>query len=173
MSAKLRNRLPALSSAGRIRPFIGIAPMMRPLMTIPASLGSVDDAIEDIRLGPDRVAAATMLFIRRGAADPSWGRLIVQALNEMGEFRDQISVGIRKDIRIGIEQGLFNVQDSEEAIDILLGVVASAIRVRIQSGGNDAVTAFAADSILRILGVGARRAEAIVKRLRTEEFLNR
>src|ERR1700761_9303543 len=88
-------------------------------------VAEVDGAIEGVEQGSTRVALATMLFIIRGTADPAWGHLIVHALAAHGEFRERIAQGIHKDVRIGLDQGLFDVAASEPLFAILLGVVAT------------------------------------------------
>ena len=127
-------------------------------------VAAVDDAISGIELGPQRVAVATILFIRRGVADPSWGPLIIQALNEMGEFREQISRGIQKDVRIGIKQGLFDSRRSHALFELLLGIVATAMRAQIESQGKVDGASLAADAILRVLGLPPQEAASHVSK---------
>jgi AcrR family transcriptional regulator len=126
-------------------------------------VAAVDDAISEIELGPQRVAVATMLFARRGVSEPSWGPLVIQALNEMGEFREQISRRIRKDVRIGIRQGFFSIKTSQPLFDLLLGIVATSMRSQIDSGGKVDGVALAADAILRVLGLSPDAAASEVK----------
>ena len=125
----------------------------------------VDEAIEDIALGSERVAAGAMLFISRGTADPAWGQLIIEALDDMGEFRDQIFRGVEKDVRVGIGQGLFHVPDSRAVLRILLGIAASAMRLRLEAEDSAGIVELAAESILRVLGLPPDEAGAIVARM--------
>ncbi len=126
-------------------------------------VAEVDEAISEVEQGSTRVALASMLFILRGTADPAWGRLIVHALEGLGEFRDQIAHGIHKDVRIGVEQGLFRVAPSESLYAVLLGIVATAMRERLDRALDDKVERLAADALLRILGVTPAAAAQIVE----------
>ena len=56
-------------------------------------VNQVDQAMVAISNGAKRVAIGTQLFIRIAAAEPTWGRMIVHALRDMGEFRASISRG--------------------------------------------------------------------------------
>ncbi len=126
----------------------------------------VDEAISFITNGVERVAAATMLFIKRAVSATSWGGLIVHALAELGEFRQQISLGIQKDVRIGIEQGVFDIGLEPSALPMLLAIVAVAIREQLDApAGTPETSALAVTMILRALGVDAREAEKVSSRV--------
>lgn len=123
----------------------------------------VDEAMTDVTHGADRVALGSLLFITRGIADPGWGRLIVRALADLGEFREQISLGIRKDILIGIEQGHFHPVTVAPLIPMLLGVVATAMRESLDHPRDRSIAPAAADAILRVLGISRERAASFVQ----------
>jgi AcrR family transcriptional regulator len=131
-----------------------------------ALVQEVDIAIADIEKGAERVAVATMLFIERAAANPSWGSLLVLALPEMGEFREQIMEGIQKDVRIGIAQGVFDVEDRPEVYSMLLAVVAAALREHLASPRTKKAAWIAAELILRALGMRGRDVRALLDRAR-------
>jgi AcrR family transcriptional regulator len=121
-----------------------------------------DMAMNTIESGPERVAFGSLFFIRRGVANASWGRLIVRALAEMGEFGEQISSGIRKDVQIGVDQGLFEVQPSRCLGVMLLGIVGVAMHeILEQPGGQQGVDVMAADAILRVLGIRPNEARRL------------
>jgi AcrR family transcriptional regulator len=126
----------------------------------------VDEAISSIDNGVERVALATILFIRRAVSSPSWGGLIVHALAELGEFRQQISQGLQKDVRIGIEQGVFDISLTQPALSMLLAIVAVAIREQLASPARALDTGKQAISIiLRALGVEKQEVEKISARV--------
>ncbi len=126
----------------------------------------VDDAIAGVEQGRDRVAMAAMLFIGRGVEDEAWGRLIVHALAEMREFREQISEGIGKDVLIGIQQGQFDVTLSPLLLSMLLGMVGAAMRERLKDLSVGGIDSVAASAVLRALGIPAKHAERIVANAR-------
>jgi hypothetical protein len=82
-------------------------------------------------------------------AASTWGGLIVHALAELGEFREQISLGIQQDVRIGIDQQVFNVPSSP-ALRWRLDLRAVHEWQQRQSGNADVL---ATQLILRALGV--------------------
>lgn len=120
-----------------------------------------DEAMHDIVKGTERVALGCVTFIRRGIADPAWGRLIVRALADMGEFREQISSGIRKDVQIGIEQGCFDVQSTPALYAMLLGIVGATMHEWLEEPSLVGLDQQASQAILRVLGVRAREAIAL------------
>lgn len=122
----------------------------------------VDEAMTDITHGAERVALGSLLFITRGIADPGWGRLIVRALADLGEFREQISHGIRKDVQIGIDQGHFRPVTVAPLIPMLLGVVAASMRECLDHPRDRGIAPAAADAVLRVLGIPRERAAAFV-----------
>lgn len=122
-----------------------------------------DEAMSAIQAGTERVALGTLLFIRRGVANPSWGRLIVRALAEMGEFREQISSGIAKDIQIGIDQGLFEANVDSYLVAMLLGIVSAAMHEILESPEEPRIAVMAADAILRVLGIRPKAAQSLTK----------
>lgn len=126
-----------------------------------ALVREVDEAISGIEQGTQRVALATMLFIERGLQDPIWGRLIVHALSDLGEFREQIFAGIRKDVGIGIRQGYFKTVDSPALYAMLLAIVSASMREALVKR-DDSIPAMAAQAILRVLGIDIVAAETVV-----------
>jgi AcrR family transcriptional regulator len=133
-----------------------------------ALVDEVDDAIRNVHDGVERVALATQEFIRRAAAEPEWGWLIVEALGDLGTFHDQISRGIRKDVAIGIAQGGFTVDPSDLMFASLLSVVSVALRDRLQHPKAPDIEGRAAQFVLRMLGVSVaaalKKTEAVRKR---------
>jgi AcrR family transcriptional regulator len=137
-----------------------------------ALVNEVDDVISGVQNGVERVALATQEFIRRAAAEPEWGWLIVEALGDLGTFHDQISRGIRKDVAIGITQGGFAVEPSDLMFASLLSVVGVALRERLQNPKAPDVEARAAQFVLRMLGISAAEATrltALVKERHAHE----
>jgi AcrR family transcriptional regulator len=133
---------------------------------IAASLvGQVDDAIRQVTDGAERVALATQYFIRLAAAEPEWGWLVAEAMMNTGEFRNQISRGLRKDIGIGMEQGLFDVELTELLLTSLLAIVGTTLRELLQHPRGGRLEQDAAEMLLRVLGVPPKDARLLPKRV--------
>lgn len=126
-----------------------------------ALVDQVDREIEGVTDGTERVALATQIFIKLAAAEREWGWLVVQAVIDMGHFRDQIMSGIRKDVKIGIEQGYFAVEPSDTIFTMLLSVVAVTLRQRLERPNDPDVESLGAAMILRMLGLPPNVADCL------------
>ena len=104
----------------------------------------------------------------RAPARLEWGHLVAEAMTNTGEFRNQISRGIRKDVKIGIEQGHFDVAFSELLLTSLLAVVGTALREILQDPSNEQFPKSTAEMILRVLGVSPKEARALPDRVLTK-----
>lgn len=133
-----------------------------------ALVNQVDEEIANITNGAERVALATQIFIRLAAAEEAWGWLAVQAMIDMGQFRDQISSGIRKDVGIGIEQGHFDVEPSDALFTMLLSVVAVSLRQRLERPNDQDIELLASSMILRMLGVLPKEAAKLPLKVRNK-----
>jgi AcrR family transcriptional regulator len=130
-----------------------------------ALVSEVDTAIAALDDGAERVACATQEFIRRAAAEPEWGWLVVRAVGDMGSFDAQISKGIRKDVGIGLAQGKFAVEADDFLFTSLLAVVGVAIRERLRRPRAQAIERRAAELVLGMLGLSPAQAHAIAVRV--------
>lgn len=126
-----------------------------------ALVNQVDEEIKAIESGAERVALATQLFIRHAATESEWGWMVVQAMIDMGQFRDQISRGIRKDVAIGVKQGHFDIESSNALFTMLLSVVGVALRQRLENPNGRNVEMMASEIILRMLGVAPAEARRL------------
>jgi AcrR family transcriptional regulator len=125
-------------------------------------VAEVDEVMASISNGTERVALGTQCFLRFAAADPEWGRLIVNALTDMRDFRDRISAGIRKDVAIGVKQKGFEIPVNELLLTSVLVVVATGLRA-ILSGEKARPTEIqTASMVLQLLGLPARKAHDLV-----------
>jgi AcrR family transcriptional regulator len=131
-----------------------------------ALVNQVDKEIANITDGAERVALATQIFIRLAAAEEAWGWLAVQAMIDMGQFRDQISSGIRKDVGIGIKQGYFDVEPSDVLFTMLLSVVAVSLRQHLERVDDQKIELSASSMILRMLGVPPKQATNLSLKMR-------
>jgi AcrR family transcriptional regulator len=132
-----------------------------------AIVNQVDDALRDVENGAERVAFAAQHFIRLGATEPEWGWLVVQALRDLGPLHSKILRGVRKDVAIGIAQGLFDVELSDMLLTSVLAVVGVALRTRLEKpkSGPELETG-TAETILRMLGVPAAEAHRLPRAVR-------
>ena len=130
-----------------------------------ALVNQVDDAIRRVESGVERIALATQYFIRLAAAESEWGRIVIQALTDMGEFGTKISRGIRKDIAIAVSQRQLDVEMTDLLITSLLAVVAMALREKLKRPKDQTIEQWAAETLLLILGLSRKEARALPKRV--------
>jgi AcrR family transcriptional regulator len=126
-------------------------------------VAEVDISMSDIASGIERVALGTQSFLRLAAADPEWGNLVVAALFDMRDFHERISMGIRKDVSIGIRQGAFDIPVNEILISAMLTVVATGLKAILSGGRARAIEAQTSEMVLRLLGLDIAEARRVVQ----------
>jgi len=124
----------------------------------------VDESMEELTDGAERVATATQQFIYLAAADAAWGWMIVHAVTDLGEFSASISRGIRKDVALGIQQGYFKMDPTDIAFGILLSVVGAGLKARLENPAMEGIEMLTSECVLRMLGLAPERARALVSR---------
>lgn len=126
-------------------------------------VAEVDDAMASIEDGTMRVACGTQCFLRFAAADPEWGRMIVNALTDMRDFRDRISAGIRKDVAIGIKQNGFETTANELLFAAVLSVVAVGLRAILNGEEMRRIEVQTAEMVLQLLGMSYLKSRTLVR----------
>jgi AcrR family transcriptional regulator len=124
----------------------------------------VDELMEDLTDGAERVATGTQQIIHLAAADAAWGWMIVHAFLDLGKFNASISRGIRKDVALGIEQGNFQLEPSDAAFSMLLAIVGAGLKVRLENPKTVGIEVLTGEYVLRMLGLAPERARALVLR---------
>jgi AcrR family transcriptional regulator len=124
----------------------------------------VDESMEELTDGAERVATATQQFIYLAAADAAWGWMIVHAVTDLGEFSASISRGIRKDVALGIQQGYFKMDPTDIAFGILLSVVGAGLKARLENPAMEGIEMLTSECVVRMLGLAPERARALVSR---------
>jgi AcrR family transcriptional regulator len=124
----------------------------------------VDEFMEELTDGAERVATATQQVIHLAAADAAWGWMIVHAFTDLGKFSASISRGIRKDVTLGIEQGYFHIDPTDVAFGMLLSVVGAGLKARLENPATLGIEALTSEYILRMLGLAPERARVLVAR---------
>jgi AcrR family transcriptional regulator len=121
----------------------------------------VDEFMEKLTDGAERVATATQQIIHLASADPAWGWMIVHAFMDLGKFSASISRGIRKDVSLAIEQGYFQTEPSDIAYGMLLSVVGAGLKARLESPSTVGIEVLTSEYVLRMLGLEPDRARAL------------
>jgi AcrR family transcriptional regulator len=124
----------------------------------------VDELMEELTDGAERVATATQQIIYLAAEDAAWGWMIVHAFMNLGRFSASISRGIRKDVALGIEQGNFQLDPTDVAFSILLAVVGAGLKMRLENPTTVGTEVLTSEYVLRMLGLAPDRARALVSR---------
>jgi AcrR family transcriptional regulator len=124
----------------------------------------VDEFVEDLTDGAERVATATQQIIHLGAADPAWGWMIVHAFMDLGKFSASISRGIRKDVALGIEQEHFRMNPTDIAFSMLLSIVGAGLKARLENAQMVGIEVLTSEYVLRMLGLAPEPAQALASR---------
>ena len=122
----------------------------------------VDEFIEALTDGAERVATATQQFIHLAAADEAWGWMIVHAVTDLGKFSGSISRGIRKDVALGIAQGHFQFDPTDVAFGMLLSIVGAGLKARLENPAIEGIEVLTGECVLRMLGLPPDRARTLV-----------
>lgn len=115
------------------------------------------DGINDAR---DQIALGTIWFVDAVATEPYWGRMMMNALEEPGPFRERSCRIITKYVENGLKQGHFDVECTPVLLDLFVALLAGAIRSRLERPEMEgpAIGLLAAEMQLRMLGVPAASA---------------
>jgi AcrR family transcriptional regulator len=124
----------------------------------------VDESMEALTDGAERVATATQQFIHLAASNADWGWMIVHAVTDLGEFSASISRGIRKDVALGMQQGYFQMEPTDIAFGMLLSVVGAGLKARLENPGVAGIEMLTSECVLRMLGLAPDRARTLVSR---------
>jgi AcrR family transcriptional regulator len=124
----------------------------------------VDEFMQELSDGAERVATASQQIIHLAAADPAWGWMIVHAFMDLGKFSATVSRGIRKDVALGIEQGHFQMEPTDIAFGMLLSIVAAGLKARLENPAAVGIEVLTSECVLRVLGVAPERAHALALR---------
>jgi len=124
----------------------------------------VDEFMQELSDGAERVATASQQIIHLAAADSAWGWMIVHAFMDLGKFSATVSRGIRKDVALGIEQGHFQMEPTDIAFGMLLSIVAAGLKARLENPAAVGIEVLTSECVLRVLGVAPERAHALALR---------
>ena len=128
------------------------------IAAIEARMANLTDPLE-------RLATGISLWLRRAEADPVWCRFVVRVRRR----GPAVETSLGKDLRAGMQQGIFKIDSVEAGRDLVVGTLLEAMN-RLAAG--DAApdhTVAIARSVLRGLGVNAQRAEVVLRRAAIRE----
>lgn len=112
---------------------------------------------EDARI---RVAYSTIRFAAEAAANPEWGRLLVQAIAADASTRLRNTEFIRADLELGVAQGHFAPPVDQALLDAIGALSLAALTTRL-AGATSKVAQRMAELQLIMLGVTREDAKAI------------
>jgi len=119
------------------------------------------DWLEDIRstrhsefeTEADRVAAATIMLVRRTRERPAWGVFIAEAIASAGLTQsDLIADLLQPSIERGAEQGCFTIPSAELAARLTLGLIRQSLIHLTSRDVPDDIEEHMATIVLRMLG---------------------
>ena len=134
---------------------------------IDAQAADFGDALEEI-IAPmeDRalaVAVCVRLVIRQAASDPVWGWFLLRNEEAMRALGRNLAYRAARDIRRGVEEGRFAVDNEEAALVSLCGIVVAGVRSQLGGGPARVSDAELATSLLQLLGVSRRDARDVAQ----------
>lgn len=118
--------------------------------------GRTDQEMAGLSHAPTRVALAAAKLLRTAREEPEWVNVLLQATDIAPEIQSATVQYMKKDLEIGVEQGVFRV-----AINVLLmNQVISLIKAAalIDPDMSDSTIRNTCEAILRLVGMGHEEA---------------
>lgn len=101
----------------------------------------------------ERMACALRSYIRKAAADPTWGWVIVRIAPVAAPLGPAMRANLTKDLADGIVAGRFAVPSMQAAQDLVLGAGIMGMRSVLQGDAGPGHAEAVAQMVLRALGV--------------------
>jgi AcrR family transcriptional regulator len=101
----------------------------------------------------ERVAFHLRGYIRKAAAEPVWGWLVVRMALVAAPFGTAMRANLARDVADGIATGRFVVPSAQLACDLILGAGMMGMRSVLQGDADAAHAEAVAEAVLRGLGV--------------------
>ncbi|MEK9986081.1 MAG: TetR/AcrR family transcriptional regulator [Opitutae bacterium] len=123
--------------------------------------GRTDQEMAGLSHAPSRVALAAAKLLRTAREEPEWVNVLLQATDIAPEIQSATVQYMKKDLEIGVEQGVFKV-----AINVLLmNQVISLIKAAalIDPDMSDSTIRSTCEAILRLVGMGHEEASKEVE----------
>ncbi|KCZ87913.1 TetR/AcrR family transcriptional regulator [Hyphomonas johnsonii] len=111
-----------------------------------ADMTGIENAVE-------RVARGTRQFIHVGSERMNWGWTFFRAYQSVPELRRQVTEFLRRDLELGVRQGVFSVTVDSLLIDSMGGISNAFLLARLRGEIGEEGGSRAAEYQLRMLGV--------------------
>lgn len=121
----------------------------------------MDEGSQQLQDAPYRVAYATQKFIEIAVAQPQWGWVFVHTFYHRTALKSSRRRHIEADVRLGVRQGRFDAQPNEFLFDALAAITKMAILAQLQKRSGREAGRFAAEYMLRLLGMPTDAARTI------------
>ena len=130
------------------------------------SFGDAADQLAETITDPAEVLAASVRHaVLRAAADEAWGWFLIRtALARAGGMRRGLGERLARDVRIGVEQARFKVEDPVAATLAAGGAILAMIAGRLHGELGDDAPERAAAMVLTLLGLPPREARQLASR---------
>ena len=113
----------------------------------------------------ERIATACAGFVGKALRNRSWGALIARGTASMPEVGRAARDHLMQDLRQAAERGLLGEATPELAYEFAIGIVLQAIRSAAEKRLRPADRAAVVAAILRAIGVPARQARDLARRV--------
>ena len=117
----------------------------------------------NIESGSHRTVIGIRMFIQRALVEPNWARALLHIVHFDKGMRSVLANAVRKDLRAGLIEGIFNYVDEEIALTLFIssaiGLLINIVEGRYHEGDDLKLI----EMILKALGVDAIQAPQIAR----------
>ena len=117
-------------------------------------------AIEDAAI---QFAESTRIMLTEAAREPTWCRVIVDALQHRGDEREIYRRGLRTHIEYGLANGRFDTELNEALLSMLMSINRTALTLMLEGRDPERTLVQAIEAKLRILGIEPGEAREIAE----------
>lgn len=115
-----------------------------------------------IKCSAERFISTARMIVRAAEQDKIWGWIILYLSAGDKEVNADLLAYPRLDLEKGVEQGAFDIDDMEVAVEIAVVALRGAIRSSVVAENSDNYTASICEFLLRGFGVDKKDAKRIV-----------
>ncbi len=123
----------------------------------------IDTDMQTVENAVPRMVIATTRAIRFAVGEPTWGAVLIGALQHLPPVRADILQFLKADLQRGVDQGAFDIELDEFFLDQIASLISTSIRIQIESGIDPAKTGRTCENILRLCGFTRAKAQKAVE----------
>ncbi|WIE49829.1 TetR/AcrR family transcriptional regulator [Pseudomonas sp. GM17] len=111
--------------------------------------------------GAQRLAIGVRMFVLRAQADLQWANALARLIHFDRAMHVQLTQHVLEDLRAGAEEGVFQYEDEDIALDVVISCATGAIRAVMEGRAVGEHDVRVTEMVLRALGATPAKAKKI------------